>query len=203
MADPVQRGADGRRKRDETEDTMFQTGCLFALVAAGAIAVAALVSIWTSYNVLAPDEEATTAPAPAAPAPEPDPEPAAEPAPEPEVPEGSGVTATERDGKPMLTVYFDSGATEVTPDFETVSATLREYLDANPGASVAISGFNDPTGNAEINERLSKERAENVQAQLTGLGIAEDRTELVKPDDTTSEELSNAEARRVEITIAE
>ncbi len=200
MADPVVRGADGRRKRSDTEDTMFQTGCLVGLVAAGALAVAALVSIWTSYNVLADDEEVT---APAAPAtsPEPAPEPVAEPT--PEAPDGAGVLAGERDGRPMLSVYFDSGSTDVTPDFATVSEGLVGYLEANPDATLAISGFNDPTGNAELNAELSKQRAENVQAQLVSLGIDEGRTELVKPDDTTSEEMTNAEARRVEITIVE
>lgn len=198
MADPVQTGVDGRRKRDDTEDTMFQTGCLVALVAAGAIAVAALVSIWANYNILADDpEEAVTTPAAPAPALAPI------AAPEPAIPEGSGVAAATRDGRPMLTVYFESGATDVTPDFEAVSTDLRGYLDANPDASLAISGFNDPTGNAELNAELSKQRAENVQAQLAALGIAQDRTDLVRPDDTTSEELSNAEARRVEITIVE
>lgn len=198
MADPVQTGARGQRKRGESEDTMFQTGCLVALVAAGAIAVAALVSIWTSYNVLSSDEEEQpAATAPAAPAPVAEPEPVAE------IPEGAGVLASERDGLPMLAVYFDSGSTDVTPDFATVSEGLVSYLGANPDATLAISGFNDPTGDAELNAELSKQRAENVQAQLVALGIDEGRTELVRPDDTTSENMTNAEARRVEITVVE
>ena len=119
------------------------------------------------------------------------------------MPEGSGVTAGERDGKPLLTVYFDSGRSEVAPDFEEVSSEIRSYLEDNPDATVKISGSNDPTGDAEINARLSRERAQNVQAALVALGIAVERTDTVKPDDTTRAELSNAEARRVEITIVE
>ncbi|MEO0463280.1 MAG: OmpA family protein [Pseudomonadota bacterium] len=181
--------------RDRDDGGYVAIGCITGLVALGAIIFASLVALWADN------------PTPVAPAPAPAPvvaAPAPEPAPAPlEVPEGAGVTASERAGKPLLTTYFESGKTDVVADFETAAATMLTYLEANPEASVAISGFNDPTGNAEINARLSKERAENVQAALVALGVAEERTDLVKPDDTTSEEMSNAEARRVEVTIAE
>ena len=78
-----------------------------------------------------PVEASATAPAPAEPAP------AAEPveAAEPEVPEGAGVTATERDGKPMLTVYFDSGSSDVSPDFGATASEVLAFLEAG---SVAL-----------------------------------------------------------------
>ena len=195
-----QDNAQTTKERDEVD--IFGFGCVWALVAAGAMIAAVLISTWTGITIL-PEAEAPAA-APAAPAPEPEPETeAAEETEAAVVPEGAGVTAGTRDGRPMLTVYFDSGSTEVAPDFANVAAEVAAFLEANPDASAQISGFNDPTGNAELNAELSKNRAENVQAQLVALGIAEDRTELVRPDDTTSEELSNAEARRVEITIVE
>lgn len=194
------KAADRRKEEAGDDGGIFGIGCLAGVAAIGALTFAALVSIWANNTILTADEEAA-APAATAPAPEPEPEPVAEAA--PEVPEGAGVTAAEVDGKPMLSVYFDSGATEVTPDFETVSSDLRAYLDANAEAKVAISGFNDPTGDAELNARLSRERAENVQAQLVALGVDEGRTDLVKPDDTTTTDMSNAEARRVEITVVE
>lgn len=182
-------------------DDMFGIGCVAGLIALGAIILAALIAVWAQSTILAPDPEEETAAS--APAPAPEPEPTATPEPAPEVPEGAGVTATERDGKPLLTVYFDTGASEVAPNFEEVSGAIRTYLEENPDATVAISGFNDPTGNAEINAALSRDRAQNVQAALVALGVAEERTDLVRPDDTTSEEMSNAEARRVEISIVE
>ncbi|MEM6476984.1 MAG: OmpA family protein [Pseudomonadota bacterium] len=191
--------ADRRKEEAGDDGGILGIGCLAGAAAVGALTFAALVSIWAENTLLTADPEAPPPPAPAAAAPAP--EPAAEPT--PEVPEGAGVTSAEVDGKPMLSVYFDSGATEVTPDFESVSNDLREYLEANPDAKVAISGFNDPTGDAELNARLSKERAENVQAQLVALGIDEARTDLVKPDDATTTDMSNAEARRVEITVVE
>ena len=190
---PASPGHSDNRRRKE-DDGVFATGCLIGLVALGAIVLSALIAVWVSTAVIPEAPEEPEAPVALAPAPAP-----AAPA----IPEGSGVTATERDGRPMLTVYFDSGSSDVTPDFETVSADLRAYLDANPDSSVQISGYNDPTGNAEINAALSRDRAQNVQAALTGLGLAEERTDLVRPDDTTTTDMTPAEARRVEITIVD
>lgn len=190
---------DTKQERDEVD--IFGFGCVWALVAAGAMIAAVLISTWTGITILPEAEAPAPAAAAPAPAPEPEPEPVTETA--VEAPEGAGVIASERDGFPMLAVYFDSGSTEVTPDFESVAEGVLGYLEANPGATAQISGFNDPTGDPELNAELSKNRAENVQAQLVALGVPEERTDLVQPDDTTSEELSNAEARRVEITIVE
>jgi outer membrane protein OmpA-like peptidoglycan-associated protein len=193
-------GSNGHRAAAGDDGGILGLGCVAGLVALGAIIFAALVSVWAGNTILAPKEAPTPTPtATASPAPEPEPT----ATPQPEAPEGSGVTAGERDGKPLLTVYFDSGSSVVTPDFETVSAEIRTYLDKNPNAKVNISGYNDPTGNAAINAELSKNRAQNVQAALVALGIAVDRTELVKPDNSTTTDLTPAEARRVEITIVE
>lgn len=169
----------------------FMVGCFGGLAVLGAVIAAMLISIIVEINILpepAPEPVAVTAPAPP---------------PEPAVPEGAGVVASERDGFPMLTVYFDTGSAEVTPDFEAVSADLRSYLDANPDASVQISGFNDPSGDAELNAALSRDRAMGVQAAMVALGLDEARTDLVRPDDTTTTDMTAAEARRVEITVTE
>lgn len=126
------------------------------------------------------------------------PAPAAVPA-----PSGAGVVAGERAGKPMLTTYFDSGKAVVAADFAAQAAAVLAYLKANPAATTAISGFNDPTGNAAANAELSKNRAKAVRAALVAAGVDEARTALVKPADTTTSTLTAAEARRVEVTIAE
>lgn len=169
---------------------------LFALALVTLVGGFGVMILASTIAMLAIDETEAPAPAPAPVVAAPEPEPVA-------IPEGAGVIASEREGKPLLTTYFDTGQSVVTEDFEAAAADILAYLEANPAASVAISGFNDPTGDAEINARLSRERAQNVQAALVALGVDEARTDLVKPDDTTREELSNAEARRVEITIVE
>ncbi len=189
----------GRAARDKNGGSdMFGIGCIAGVVALGAILGAALVSLWTSHTILSRDPLPVAAAVPAAP-------PASVPSPATpaEIPDGAGVLATERDGKPMLTVYFHTGKADVAPDFDALSADILTYLEANPAATVAISGFNDPTGDAALNEDLSRNRAQNVQAALAGLGVAQERTELVKPEDATATDMDAAAARRVEIVIVD
>lgn len=182
--------AGGTPNRVRAAGGLFETGCLTALLVLGAIIVAALAAWWLKRPAAAP----APAPVPVAVAPAPAPVPVA-------VPEGAGVLAGERDARPMLTVYFDTGKANVTPDFATVAAPVLAYLEANPGATVAISGFNDPTGNAAANAKLSKNRAQNVKAAIEALGIAPERALLEKPAESTSTGMSNAEARRVEVVV--
>ena len=183
---PSQSGSSGARD----DDGYLGWGCAVALLLLGAIIVAALLAKWADRPEVAP------APAAVAVAPAASPAPAAQ-----AVPDGAGVVAGERDARPMLTVYFDTGRANVTPDFTTAAAPVLAYLAANPGASLAISGFNDPTGNAAANAELSKNRAQNVKAALEGLGVAGDRARLERPADTDTTGMSNSEARRVEVVV--
>lgn len=173
------------------DDGFLATGCLTLVVGAGAVILAAIVALWADK----PAPEAAPAPAAVAAAP------AAAPA--PAIPEGAGVIASTRADKPMLTVYFDVGKADLHADFAAAAAPLLAYLEANPGASVQISGYNDPTGNAALNAELSKNRAQGVQAGLVDLGLDATRTDLVKPDDTTRTDVTAEEARRVEVTIVD
>jgi outer membrane protein OmpA-like peptidoglycan-associated protein len=117
------------------------------------------------------------------------------------VPTGSGVVASTRDGKPMLTVYFDQAKTNLPTDFDKVASVIKDYADKNPGAKFAVSGFNSPTGSAAGNARLSKGRAENVGAALQKLGVPAGAVELVKPANATQGVGEDAQARRVEVTV--
>ena len=124
------------------------------------------------------------------------------PVPAPVIPAGAGVNAETREGKPALVVFFDTGKADVAPVFADQAAAVKTYLDANPAARLNVSGFNDPTGNAAANAELSKNRAENVKAALVASGIADSRIDLVKPAETTGTGDTNAESRRVEVTVA-
>jgi outer membrane protein OmpA-like peptidoglycan-associated protein/uncharacterized protein YidB (DUF937 family) len=117
-------------------------------------------------------------------------------------PEGSGVVSYMADGAPALKVYFDSGKVAVASEFGAKAKDLVEFLKANATAKAVVSGFNDPTGNAAANAELSKNRAKGVAAAVKAAGIAEDRVLVEKPaDPTAGAAKSNAEARRVEVTI--
>jgi outer membrane protein OmpA-like peptidoglycan-associated protein len=117
------------------------------------------------------------------------------------IPTGAGVTVETRDGKPVAKVYFDTGKTDVVPAFSATASGLKAYLASHAGSTLAVSGFNDPTGNAAANAELSKNRAQAVKAALVADGIADASIELVKPADTTDSSTSNENARRVEVVV--
>ena len=116
-------------------------------------------------------------------------------------PVGAGVTAGERNGKPMLTVYFDTGKSNVTADLATASDKLKAFVAANAGAKLGVSGFNDPTGNAAANAELSKKRAQAVGKALEAAGIPAASIAMVKPAESTDNKVDNNAARRVEVVV--
>ena len=117
------------------------------------------------------------------------------------IPTGAGVTSELRDGKPVVKVYFDTAKTDVTPAFTATATALKDWLAAHPGTRLAVSGYNDKTGNAAANGELSKNRAKAVRDQLVAAGIADTAVALVKPSDTTDTAVDNAAARRVEVVV--
>ncbi|HMS19666.1 DUF2853 family protein [uncultured Sphingorhabdus sp.] len=117
------------------------------------------------------------------------------------IPEGAGVVAADVAGRPKLTVYFDSGKSDVTNDLAAAATKVKAYLDANPTAKLAVSGYNDPTGNATVNAEISKKRAQGVGKALEAVGIPATAIDLVKPSDTTDMSGDNTAARRVEVTV--
>lgn len=166
---------------------------LAAAVFAGAATIMLVSAIAGSYVGGRFDK---AAPPPAVPAPSPAPEPA--PA---AIPDGAGIVSEVVDGRPKVSVYFDVGKNEIAPDFTAAVAPVKAWLEANPADRVQLSGFTDPTGDSAANAELAKNRAQAVQAALTEQGVAADRIDLVKPDDTSDESSDLAGARRVEITV--
>ena len=117
------------------------------------------------------------------------------------IPTGAGVTTEARDGKPVVKVYFDTGKAAVVPAFGAAAGGLKAYLDSHAGSSLAVSGYNDKTGNVALNAELSKKRAQAVKAALVTSGIADASVALVKPAELTDTTSDNAGARRVEVVV--
>lgn len=100
----------------------------------------------------------------------------------------------------VVKFYFVSGKAEVAAGAnDALSDVVKGVAE---GKRAVISGFHDATGSAEINAELAKQRAQAVQAALVALGVAEDKVELKKPEQTQADG-SNAEARRVEVILAD
>ena len=94
--------------------------------------------------------------------------------------------------------YFASGKSEIAAGGKEALAEVVKAVGA--GKKAIVSGFHDATGDKAKNEELSKLRAFAVRDALKGLGVAEDKIELKKPEDMLATG-SNAEARRVEVSI--
>jgi outer membrane protein OmpA-like peptidoglycan-associated protein len=119
------------------------------------------------------------------------------------IPDGAGITTAVVDGKPMVSVYFDTAKYDVYPNFDARTEAVRTYLAAHPDTHAQISGFNDPRGDAAFNAELSKNRAFAVRDALAKLGVPVAEMDLVKPADNTDTTDSYAVARRVDITIVD
>jgi outer membrane protein OmpA-like peptidoglycan-associated protein/uncharacterized protein YidB (DUF937 family) len=119
------------------------------------------------------------------------------------IPAGAGALSAMINGMPALKVYFDTGKTALHADFADKAKAVVDYLKANAGSTAVVSGFADPTGNAAANAELSKLRADAVAAAIKAAGIAADRVVMEKPAGaaTGGAAMSNAEARRVEVSI--
>lgn len=119
----------------------------------------------------------------------------------PVIPEGEGLIAEERDGKPMLIVFFATAKSDVTNQLTTESAKLKDYVDTHPGSRLSVSGYVDPRGDAAFNAELAKNRAGKVAAALAAAGIAADRIDLDKPADIVADGATLANERKVEVKI--
>ncbi|QTD47291.1 OmpA family protein [Ottowia testudinis] len=98
----------------------------------------------------------------------------------------------------VVKFYFASGKDELARGAAEALGDVVRGVAA--GKKAVISGYHDVTGDPAKNEELAKQRALRVRDALTALGIGEDKLDLRKPAVTTADG-SNAEARRVEVTL--
>lgn len=96
----------------------------------------------------------------------------------------------------VVKFYFATAKADVAQGADVALADVVKL--AGEGKALRISGFHDATGDQAKNEELAKLRAFAVRELLVGLGVAQDKIELVKPEVLTGSG-SNAEARRVEV----
>ena len=101
----------------------------------------------------------------------------------------------------MVTFYFASGKAELAAG---ANEALADVVDGvAQGKRAIVSGYHDATGSAEINAELSKQRAMAVRDALLALGVTEPSMELKKPEQLQAPGSSDAEARRVEVMLAD
>lgn len=98
----------------------------------------------------------------------------------------------------VVKFYFVVGKADVAP--EAVQALAEVVKAVVAGKMAVISGFHDASGDAAKNAELAKQRALAVRAVLMAQGVAEDKVELKKPEETLASGPAE-EARRVEVTL--
>lgn len=99
----------------------------------------------------------------------------------------------------VVKFYFASAKAELVPGANEVLVDVVKGVAE--GKRAVVSGFHDATGDAALNIELAKQRAFAVRDALKALGVAEDKIELKKPEETTATGTS-AEARRVEVVLS-
>ncbi len=105
-------------------------------------------------------------------------------------------------------ILFDVNKSALRPAAQVTLAKLAGILLMLPEVNLRVEGYTDATGNAEVNQKLSKARAESVTAFLKAQDVAETRMKAegygpanpVAPNDTPANKAKN---RRVEIVLAE
>lgn len=111
-----------------------------------------------------------------------------------------------------IKVTFNGGilfATNKSDLSATARQSLSEFavsLQNNPQTDVVINGHTDNTGSREVNDKLSKERAQAVANYLIGSGVSSKRLTVNGlaydfPIADNSTEAGRAQNRRVEIYI--
>ncbi len=95
------------------------------------------------------------------------------------------------------TIYFNFNKREFNDTETQKLEEIRQMLQQNPDVNVTVKGWCDRTGTKEVNDALSKERAETVKSWLVEHGIAADRIETVGMG-SDFDEPEAAKARRAE-----
>ena len=109
-------------------------------------------------------------------------------------PVGDGASVQVVDG--VVKFYFATGKSDLAAGAN--EALAEGVKAAAEGKTLVVSGFHDATGDAAMNAELAKQRALTVRDALKALGVAEDKVELKKPEQTLADGPAN-EARRVEV----
>jgi cytochrome c oxidase subunit II len=114
----------------------------------------------------------------------------------------STAQAAEAQGMPFQ-IFFATGQSGLDAKAQDTLQQAVQWLQANADVKIALSGFVDATGSAEVNAQIAKQRAQAVAKALTDAGIAAERIELHKPQTITDSSGADEQARRVDIVAAQ
>jgi outer membrane protein OmpA-like peptidoglycan-associated protein len=103
-------------------------------------------------------------------------------------------------------IFYETGKAELKPEsFRSLNA-LVGFLNEYPNVKVEISGHTDNIGAADINLKISQQRAQSVSEYVISMGVQASRIVtkgygLTKPKYSNKTAKERAKNRRVEFTI--
>ncbi len=105
-------------------------------------------------------------------------------------------------------VSFDTGRSDIKPNFRPVLERFAGTLNENPATTVTIVGHTDSTGGPSVNQPLSIDRAAHTRDYLAMRGVAPNRIIIDgrgerEPIASNDDPAGRARNRRVEIYVAE
>jgi len=109
--------------------------------------------------------------------------------------------------RPMqFTLYFVEGKDELTDESKQIVEGVFAAISSRPVPDVLVIGHTDTVGTDQVNDALSRQRAETVRAALIDHGIAPEAISVVgrgkrDPMVLTGEGVSEPRNRRVEIIV--
>ena len=105
-----------------------------------------------------------------------------------------------------FTLYFIEGKDEFTDESKQIVDSVFAEIAKRPVPDVLVIGHTDSVGNDQVNDALSRQRAETVRAALISHGIAPENIAATgrgkrEPFVPTAEGVSQPRNRRVEIIV--
>jgi outer membrane protein OmpA-like peptidoglycan-associated protein len=103
-------------------------------------------------------------------------------------------------------ISFDFNSAMVKPEMRKQLEEVARILNAYPSTVIGVFGHTDNVGSAQVNQRLSEQRAESVVESLESFGVARARMQprgfgYNQPIASNDTEEGRAQNRRVEIRI--
>lgn len=105
-----------------------------------------------------------------------------------------------------FTLYFVSGTADLTPESAAELPAIVAVVTRRPHARLIIAGHADAVGSDEVNQRLSRQRAEKVRDNLMNAGAKPEAVDVSShgkrnPLVPTADGVSEPRNRRVSVTV--
>lgn len=106
----------------------------------------------------------------------------------------------------LKSIKFSSGSSVLTTQNSDELNDLADFMKSNSMRQLVITGYTDNVGNAEVNKKLSLQRANSVKQYLIAKGVAESRITIIgrgpdNPVASNDSEIGRTLNRRVEIEL--